>query len=196
MDFFSGQDWVTVSGIITGGLAFIAGLWQYREGQRWKRLEFVAKEIKEFRLQHSVKSVILMLDYNEREIELFPEEQDKLKRKVLVTDQMICQALAVHNEKNKEKLHRSSDFSKETLAIRDYFDEYLEWYEKFEQFIASGLVSEKEFEPYLSYDIDIMAKIGRKSEEFRKALLNFINAYDYDGVKDLAKRYNRPFDGS
>src|SRR5437763_11822396 len=64
--------WISLGTAVAALIAFIVGLAQYRHAQRWKRAEFVAKEIKELKSDPAIRNALLMLDWNERYIELFP----------------------------------------------------------------------------------------------------------------------------
>ena len=65
-------NWITLAAMSGGLIAFLAGLTQYRRAQRWKRAEFVAGEMKEFKADPWVRNALLLLDWNERAIDLFP----------------------------------------------------------------------------------------------------------------------------
>src|SRR4051812_8365932 len=108
--------WISLGTAGAALIAFIVGLIQYRHAQRWKRAEFVAKEIKEFKNDPAIRNALLMLDWNERYIELFPNREDPIKRSVLVNDDLLCRALAPLPDKSAARLHE--DFKEEEIAIR------------------------------------------------------------------------------
>ena len=72
-------------GVLGGLITFSVGLWQYHKAQRWKVLEFVASEIKDFSQKPGVSNAMLMLDYENLEIDLFPDEKQSASRFVRVT---------------------------------------------------------------------------------------------------------------
>jgi hypothetical protein len=86
-------------------IAFLAGLVQYRRTQQWKRSEFVAKEIKEFKDDPAIRNALLMLDCKGRYIELFPQEPGPEKRQALVTDELLSHALTPLPDKSAARLH-------------------------------------------------------------------------------------------
>jgi len=183
------RDWVALGTAAAAFVAFLAGLVQYRHAQRWKRSEFVAREVKEFKGDPAVRNALLMLDWNERHVELFPQEPDPAKRSALVTDELLAHALAPLPDKAAARLH--DEFKREEVAIRAAFDELFDALERFEYFIQAGLVSRREFDPYLRYWIDLLGdRAGRrKPPAVVDALWAYIGAYSYSGVQKLLRRY-------
>lgn len=55
-------------GLILALLAFLTGLYQYRQGQRWTAIEFGSAEIKEFLADRDVRNAMMLLDYHEAPI--------------------------------------------------------------------------------------------------------------------------------
>jgi hypothetical protein len=176
-------DYVALLGVIAGLIAFIVGLIQYVRAQLWKRAEFVAKEIKEFESKRDVQMTMQMLDWNLREFKLFPEKKPG-EQKVLITDEILSSALVPHEE-------RIGGFNEVEVCIRDIFDQFLDGLERFEHFIESGLVTHKEFYPYLIYWIKIIGdrNSGRKPPEFYDSFWKYLDSYGYSGVQKLLGRY-------
>ncbi|HEY6331626.1 MAG TPA: hypothetical protein VI756_20035 [Blastocatellia bacterium] len=59
---------VSIPGFGGAIMALLFGLLQYRKSERWKRAEFVAKEIKEFESDPLVQNAMLMIDWGVRRI--------------------------------------------------------------------------------------------------------------------------------
>jgi hypothetical protein len=175
-------NWLTMAALSGGFLAFLAGLVQYRHAQRWKRAEFVANEMKEFKADGMVRNALLLLDWNERAVELFPHEADVEKRSVRVEDRAIAGALVPHVTR--------CDFSPVEIALRDTFDRFFDRLERFEYFLQAGLVSSRQFAPYLAYWMDILGNehSGRKSPEVVRAIWGYVDFY-YSGVASLLRRF-------
>ncbi len=171
-------------GVFGGIVAFSVGLWQYHKAQRWKVLEFVANEIKDFEQQPSACNAMLMLDYEGMRIELFPKDDKVVDRYVAVDEALIVQSLVV-------KQHRA--FTDVEVAIRDIFDEFFGHLERFDQYIESGLVGYRDFHPYLRYWLGILteARSGLKSQRLVGAVREFLIAFEYDGAIRLLDRYRR-----
>jgi hypothetical protein len=183
------REWIAVGTVVAAAIAFLAGLVQYRHAQRWKRAEFVAKEIKDFKNDPAVRNALLMLDWNERYVELFPTQQDPARRSVLVNDELLGRALAPLPDKSAARLHE--DFKAEEIAIRAAFDQLFDALERFEYFIQAGLVSRKEFDPYLIYWIEIIGnrRSNRKPPRVLDNLWAYVDSYSYSGVQKLLRHY-------
>jgi hypothetical protein len=174
--------WLTLAALMGGLVAFLGGLVQYRRAQRWKRAEFVASEIKEFKADPMVRNALLLLDWNERAVELCPQEADPEKRCVRIEDRAIAKALVPHVTR--------SDFTPLEIALRDTFDRFFDRLERFEYFLEAGLVSKQEFAPYLRYWLEILGNenSGRKSPEVVRAIWVYIDFY-YCEVISLLRRF-------
>jgi hypothetical protein len=183
------REWVALGTAAAAFVAFLGGLIQYRHAQRWKRYEFVAKEIKDFKADPAVHNALLMLDWNERYIELFPDEPDPARRKALVTDALLAHALTPLADKSAARLHE--EFKNEEIAIRAAFDRLFDALERFEYFIQAGLVQRSEFDPYLRYWIDLIGhrEGTRKPPEVLDNLWAYVDSYSYSGVQKLLRRY-------
>jgi len=177
----SSETLIALLGVTGGIVGFSVGLWQYRNAQRWKVLEFVAQEVKEFEKRAAVSNAMLMLDYEGMEIELFPEEEKPADRLVAVREPLLVASLVVEQERG---------FTNAEVAIRDIFDEFFGCLERFDQYIESGLVSYAAFHPYLKYWLGILAgrKPGLKSDRLASAVDEFLQAFDYNGVLRLLRR--------
>ena len=183
------RDWIGLGTIVAALVAFMAGLVQYRRAQRWKRAEFVAKEVKDFKSDPAVHNALLILDWNEHYVELFPTHEDRSKRSVLVNDELLGRALAPLPDKAAARLHE--EFKAEEIAIRAAFDQLFDALERFEYFIQAGLVSRKEFDPYLVYWVEILGdrRGKRKPPAVLANLWAYIDSYYYTGVQKLMRRY-------
>lgn len=166
--------------------AFLISLAQYSKAQRWKRAEFVANEVKEFGALPEVRNAKLMLDYTDRYVDLYPEKEAPEERRVRVTDSVLVAALEPHLQRKAP-----TRFTQDEARMRDTIDEFFGRLERFENFIAAGLISKDECAPYLSYWLEI---IGRRDRDARRrklarALQTYIKTYDYDGVENLLIRF-------
>src|SRR5712691_11440775 len=63
--------WLTMGGLLGTGAALIFGYLQYQKADRWKRAEFLAKEMKDFFGDPDVQNVLLMIDWSPRRVNLF-----------------------------------------------------------------------------------------------------------------------------
>ena len=169
-----------------GGIAaiiiFIIGFKRYNKEQKWKRKEFVAKEIKEFHENKMNKNAMLMLDWDTRNIELFPEHPDFEKRNALIGRKELERALLPHH-------NLTFKFNKDEAIIRDTFDHFLTSLTRFEHFIDTEIVELEDFKPYLNYWIDTITE--DLPEKTRNVLHHYIIAYEYVGVINLVSRFGK-----
>lgn len=181
----SASEWIALIGVVSGLFAFGVGLFQYRSVQKWKKAEFVANEISDFKSQVSVKSVMKMLDWSERDIVLFPERDKTEDQIVSYTDTLLKSALTIH------PLYEAPNYTLEEIRIRDMFDEFFDYLSKFEHFIQAGLVTSADFQPYLRYWIKrIGESSGWKRSDVIETIWIYIDFYGFPSVQSLFKRYN------
>ena len=55
---------------LLGFIPFMKVIWEYIKDVRWKKSEFLAKEVKEFQNDENVKMVFQLLDWNKRKVKL------------------------------------------------------------------------------------------------------------------------------
>jgi len=146
-------------GIPIGAITLLLGVLEYIRAQAWKRAEFLAEVIKEFESNPMVHNVLLMLDWEDRPIELFPDMEKRESRFSRVDDRILLKSLATHDvriveEEESVKVvplteaeradHRLS-FSPDQAAIRDCMDEFLNRLERFDSHVRSHLVRAEAF---------------------------------------------------
>ncbi len=176
---------------IIGGLGafylFFEGLVRYKKEQIWKRQEFVAKEISNFTSDFMVRNALYMLDWGKRYIELFPNKEKYDDRYVKVTRESLKLALQIHTL--RPSISGKDRFTLEEVAIRDTFDQFFFYLERFYQFIEAGLISSGDLKPYLNYWLDTLEK--DVEEDTRKVIYKYIEEYKFKGVQKLFDCYQR-----
>jgi hypothetical protein len=164
-----------------GGAAVAFGVasLQYARAQRWKRAEFVAGEMRVFVSDKAVARVMTMLDYSSRKIELFKDEE------VLVGYELVSSALRKHHPGDVK-------YTPEEAAIRDYFDIFLGYLERFEAFIAARLVKSEDLQPYLHYWTAVLAGEfgGIRDTDILPKFWGFVDFYGYSGTRRLILTYH------
>lgn len=151
-------------------LTFIKGIYEYVKSIRWKKSEFLSKEIKEFFSDSDITKVTMVLDWNIRLIEI----DGKITR---IDDQFLISALQPHTVKDK--------FTKEEAIIRDLFDKFFDKLSYFNIYIKNGLVNKEEVKIYLSYYLNILTKPGRKPTELVDVFNTYLSVYNYKEVIEL-----------
>src|SRR5438270_7219372 len=80
-------------------VAFVVGLAQYRRAQHWKRVEWVAQEMKGLFADPTVQAALLMFDWGSRRIPLYPDRKEESERSVPLTNEVVAQALLIHEDR-------------------------------------------------------------------------------------------------
>jgi len=177
--------------------ALYFGFRQYKRAEQWKRAEFVAKEIKEFESDPIVRNVLQMIDWGERRVNLFQKENTDYEEYIKVTREDQWRALLPHRLKEAypsihidEKAVGEKRYTSTETKIRDSYDVFLDYLQRFGNFIEAKLVSPNELRPYLIYWLESIA-YGDSPEDinWRCALLGYINYYKFSGVVRLFQVY-------
>lgn len=165
-------------------VAFSFGLSRYMKDQAWRRHEFVANEIKDFTSDKIAKNAMFMLDWGERYIELFPDK-DHYDNRFVKVDRLILKTALQHDRLRKTEKGKIR-FSREEVAIRDTFDHFLSYFERYYQFVEAGLVSETELKPYLNYWVEAIT--DKIELDVRNVIYHYINEYGFSDTQKLFKR--------
>lgn len=178
------SNWIEVIKIVGAGLAFWIGLRQYRKNEAWKRLEFVAAEMKTFYDDPAVKAAMTMLDWRKKKLALFKFRNENDLGQATVDYKIVASALGIDPE-----LH----YSKEQSAIRETFERFLEFLARFEGFLSAGLIEVRDLDPHLDYWMKLIS--GRDTHspevtaEVMPSLWKFIDHFGYRDVRRLVNRY-------
>lgn len=179
-------DWLTLLGLALAAVSFIVGLVQYRQGQRWKAIEFISAEVKEFQRHPHVRAVAQMLDYNRSVVALPAAQAESPPRQVAVDDALLMAALAPHTASP------SQTFTDDQLLIRQSFDTFFDYLAQFEHYIsATGLVRYADLRPYIGYWLAILCdpRSQRKPQALTRQIQLYLTAYGYDAVLRLCERH-------
>jgi hypothetical protein len=172
--------------LVGAAIAFVVGLWQYRRAQKWKRAEWVAQEMKALFSEPLVQAALMMVDWGARTVQLFPTRDKVEDRSVFITDDDVAGALMPHDE-------RPDGFSPLEAEIRAAFDIWLDGLERFNAYVATGLVTLADLRPYLKY---WAAHICRDhstdgTEDRLRGLCTYMQRYGYSGAYDLMERISK-----
>ena len=157
---------------------------EYTRAQKWKRVEFLAKEMKEFSNDIHVKRAFLMLDWQSYKIKVFNDEIAD-NEDFYFNDELLKSALVFHENK------KDGIFTKEEALIRLIFDGFLEKLSTFQNYIDNRLFGYKDLKPYLIYYLRIIGDLSnnRKTEDVRKQIWEYIVKYDNFQVIKLLSGY-------
>jgi hypothetical protein len=178
------SNWIEMLKILGAAAAFWIGFNQYRKSEAWKRLEFVAAEMKAFYDDPAVKLAMGMLDWRKKEVALFKFRGENDFERAVVEYAIVASALGIDPEMKYDKVHS---------AVREIFERFLEFLARFEGFLATGVVKQTDLNPYLDYWIKLIAGQDAHSPEVTKQVLpslwKFIDHYGYRDVRGFISRY-------
>ncbi len=202
-----GQLIVSFFGLVGAAAAFSLAVIQYRRAEKWKRIEFIAKEINDFEADPVIRNALTMIDWGTRRINLSNAPTPKPEDFVRITREIQWKALLPHTLKQDHKEYRtfkSSDdsppsleygrktFTVQEAQIRDTYDALLTRLDRFASFIQAGLISSDELKAFIIYWVCAIAENKHKDDlAWRLALFAYINFYEYTGVKFLFECYDK-----
>lgn len=165
------------------------GLKQYREAQAWKRADFVAAEAEKLFASDAASTAFLLIDYSEIRLDQYGKRTADQTSHIF-TDAETTRALANHLE-FKEGIEC---FNEHEMLIRTSFDALLTGLEKFHHYIETDLIALDDAKVHFRYWIPKMAdpRTKWKDREFYVALHQFVNAYEYQGVRALISAFGIP----
>jgi hypothetical protein len=198
-------------GLAATAVAIAFGMFQYRKAEKWKRAEFLAREMRIFFDDPDVKNVLTMIDWAPRKINLFHAKDVEPKGWPAVTRALQISALRPHtllvqdggsdseSDGGNESAGRAGEtlaemrpsFTREEVRIRDGYDRFLDSLERFSSHLQSGLVTRQELNSYLKYWIDDMAAYTENSDDatWTCALFAYIEFYSFENVQKLFRAY-------
>jgi hypothetical protein len=171
--------------ILGAALAFGIGLWQYSKNQTWKRLEFVAAEMRSFFNDTAARDAMTMLDWRKKEMALYKYRGEGDSKPVNVNYELVASSLGVGPD---------AHHNKEQSAIREIFERFLEFLARFEGFLKAKVVKKGDLDPYLDYWTKLISGHDVHSPEVTKQVLpqlwKFIDYYGYRDVRQFINRYH------
>jgi hypothetical protein len=169
--------------LLGAAIAFIAGLAQYRRAQHWKRVEWVAQEMKGLFGDPIVQAALRMFEWGSRRIPLYPDRKEESERYVLLKNEIVADALLLHDD-------RPDGFSDQEADIRAAFDRFLDGLERFHSYVATGLVELSDLRPYLKYwAVSLCRPRAPRPKEHRLVRLTaYMKRYGYEGALALLER--------
>lgn len=141
-------------------------IYEYTKKMKWERTKFLSDKVESFLTDPEIKKVLTILDWNSATI-VFKDQLLKYN------DYMVMESLITHNYK--------TTYTKEEKYIRELFDYFLDELSKFQIWIDTGLIEEKQTKRFLGYYLNIMSgKRKSKSDDYIKSLKTYIEYYGYD----------------
>ena len=98
------SNWVEIAKIVGAGIAFLIGVSQYSKAQVWKRVEFVASEMKTFFDDEAAKAAMTMLDWRRKEMTLYKFRNENDFERVQVSYSIVAISLGTDPEFRYDKV--------------------------------------------------------------------------------------------
>lgn len=205
---------VSFFGFIGAISAFTFAIFQYRKAEKWRRMQFVADEVRDLEAEPIIANALLMIDWGVRKVNLFLISDPKAEDYVKITREVQWRALLPHPLKQeyaeyqaKSRLDiegtsgeirpaRDLGFHVTEARIRDTYDAFLTRLDRLETFIDADLIRAEELRPFIYYWIDALTAVDGSPDDatWRCTLLTYMEFYKYTGVTHLFRRYGKDID--
>jgi len=196
---------VSIVGLVGTLLVGLLALRSYLRGEKWKRAEFLAKEMKEFFDDTRVEKALLLIDWGQRTVALLDKDAVDQGR-VHVTRQTQIRALLPHTlssvtrsdseDTGGDSSMAQARYTPAEAAIRDCYDALLDGLERFSSYLKTGLISVDQLRPYIQYWVDDIHGPTDIEEDaaWSAAFLTYIAFYEFHGVQWLFEAFDRSID--
>jgi len=181
------EKWLQLLTLVGGLTAFGIGLNEYRQEQRWKRLEYFTQLMQSVEAEPEVRGALTMLEYRQPRVCVADPGADA-PRCFVATDSLLTAALdgAMHQRALTPDEHQVVYSLDRLLAALDRL-EYLQ---------TQGFVEEELRHPTAAYWIALIGdRRGRaKPASVHAKLCDYVRYFEYDGALRLIARYTAPRD--
>lgn len=189
---------VSICGLLLSLTAGVVALRTFLRNEKWRRAEFLAREMKEFFADERVQKSLTLIDWGVRRMKLFADGES-----VVVTRALQALALRPHILLNTSDSDLMMDaeandvsqgaFTPSEARIRDCYDGLLDGLERLSSYVQTGLVEISALRPYIGYWIDDIHSSSENKMDcaWAGALLTYINFYRYQGVLWLFSEFGR-----
>ncbi|HEU4557131.1 MAG TPA: hypothetical protein VFS20_04750 [Longimicrobium sp.] len=181
------EKWLHLLTLVGGLAAFAIGLREYRQEQRWKRLEYFTQLLDRVEAEPEVRRALTMLEYSQPRV-CAPGGDTDTPRCFVATDSLLTAAL------DGAMQHRvlAPDEHQVVYSI----DRLLTALDRLEYLQAEGFADEEVRHPTAAYWISL---IGDRRNQARPApvrakLCEYVRFFEYDGTLRLVTRYTPPRD--
>jgi hypothetical protein len=166
---------ITIYGLIKGYI-------EYRNAQKWKRLEFLAQEMKDFFSNPCTQRMMKVLDYRNGELFVLPTESDDLK-KISFDQDILLSGFSIGKTVN--------ELTAEDRILRAIIDGFLDNLCNYNRYIETGLITKDDLWHYLKYWLNILGnpESGKRSKTVMKQIWAYIDHFNYTDVRDLIQKF-------
>lgn len=179
------EKWLQLLTIVGGLAAFGIGLHEYRQEQRWKRLEFFTQLLESVEAEPEVRGALTILEYRQPRV-CQPGDTPDAPRCFVATDSLLTAALdgSMHNRTLTPDEHQVIVSLDRLLTALDRL-EYLQ---------SQGIVDEEVRHPTAAYWISLIGdrRTEARPPAVRAKLCDYARFFEYAGALRLIARYTPP----
>jgi hypothetical protein len=176
------ERWLQLLTLVGGLVAFGLGLNQYRQDQRWKRLEYFTGMLQSFEAEPEVRSALVMLEYNQPRV-CAKDDGGETPRCFVATDSLLLSALdgSIRNRVLTPDEHQVIFDLDRLLTALDRID-YLQ---------TEGFADHELHHPTVAYWIALVGdrRNRAKPAAVRAKLCEYVRFFEYAGTLRLIARY-------
>ncbi|HEX8905755.1 MAG TPA: hypothetical protein VF771_12975 [Longimicrobiaceae bacterium] len=173
--------------LVAGLAAFGIGLNEYRQEQRWKRLEYFTQLLQSVEAEPEVRRALTMLEYNQPRV-CAPDDAAGAARCFVATDSLLVSAL----DGSMQNRPLTSDEHQVIYSL----DRLLTALDRLEYLQSQGFVDEEVRHPTAAYWISLIGdrRNRAKPAAVRAKLCEYVRFFEYAGTLRLIARYTPPRD--
>jgi hypothetical protein len=181
------ERWLQLLTLVGGLTAFGLGLHEYRQEQRWKRLEYFTQLLQSIEGEPEVRRALNMLEYNQPGICTSDEGADAT-RCFVATDSLVVAAL--------DGSIRNRVLTPDEHAVIYSLDRLLTALDRLDYLQTEGFVEEEVRHPTIAYWIALVGdrRNRAKPPQLRAKLCEYVSFFEYKGALRLIARYTPPGD--
>lgn len=181
------EKWLQLLTLVGGLAAFGIGLHEFREEQRWKRIEYFTQMLQSVEAEPEVRTGLIMLEYSQPRVCVHDQAADTA-RCFVATDSLLVTALdaSTHNRR----------LTPDEYQVIYSIDRLLTALDRLEYLQAQGFVDEEVRHPTISYWIALIGdrRNQAKPPAVRAKLCDYVRFFEYAGTLRLIARYTPPRD--
>jgi hypothetical protein len=181
------ERWLQLLTLVGGLTAFGIGLHEYRQEQRWKRLEYFTQLLQSLEDEPEVRRALNMLEYNQPGICTSDEGADA-RRCFVATDSLVMAAL--------DGSMRNRVLTPDEHVVIYSLDRLLTALDRLDYLQTEGFVEEEVRHPTIAYWIALVGdrRNRAKPPQVRAKLCEYVRFFEYKGALRLIARYTPPGD--
>ncbi|HET7459806.1 MAG TPA: hypothetical protein VFJ82_01105 [Longimicrobium sp.] len=179
------EKWLQLLTLVGGLAAFAIGLHEYRQEQRWRRLEYFTQLLESVEGEPEVRRALAMLEYNQPRV-CAPADAGDTPRCFVATDSLLTAAL-------DGSIHQRVLTADEHQVIVS-IDRLLTALDRLEYLQEQGMVDEEVRHPTVAYWISLIGdrRNRAKPAPMRAKLCEYVRYYEYKGTLKFVARYTPP----